>query len=146
MSPLKRRGLQQYGQISSGTEASFASPHRLVQMLMEGALDKIATAKGHMERKQYDGKSRYISWAISIINGLRSSLDLEQGGEIAANLDSLYDYMVRRLLNANVENDTAALDEVSSLLVEVKSAWDALPEQTTGSAPQPATGKAHEAP
>jgi flagellar protein FliS len=97
-------------------------------MLMEGALDKIATAKGLMDRKDYAGKSQHITWATSIINGLRSGLDMEAGGEIANNLNDLYAYMNRRLIDANVANDTAILDEVSGLLVEVKSAWDAMPE------------------
>jgi flagellar protein FliS len=96
---------------------------------MEGALDKIAIARGHMERKEYEPKGRNISWAISIVNGLRGSLDLQAGGEIAANLDSLYDYMVRRLTESNLTNDQAILGEVSSLLREIKSAWDAMPDE-----------------
>lgn len=66
-------------------------------MLMAGALDKIATAKGHMLHENMSEKGRHISWAISIISGLQSSLDMESGGEVSANLDNLYDYMVRRL-------------------------------------------------
>jgi len=106
-----------------------ATPHRLIQMLMEGALDKIATAKGHMLRKELAEKGRHISWAISIISGLQSSLDMQAGGEISANLDDLYDYMVRRLVLAGAGNDATILDEVSALLLELKSAWDVLPKQ-----------------
>jgi len=124
----KRKGANQYGRIAAESEAGFASPHRLVQMLMEGALDKIATAKGFMVRKDYAGKSQHISWASSIINGLCTSLDVQAGGEIAANLNDLYAYMNRRLIDANVQNDVAILDEVSGLLSEIKSAWDAMPE------------------
>lgn len=124
----KRKGANQYGRIAAESEAGFASPHRLVQMLMEGALDKVATAKGLMARRDYAGKSQHISWASSIINGLRTSLDVQAGGEIAANLNDLYAYMNRRLIDANVSNDTAILDEVSGLLSEIKSAWDAMPE------------------
>jgi flagellar protein FliS len=124
----KRKGVNQYGRIAAESEAGFASPHRLVQMLMEGALDKIATAKGFMVRKDYAGKSQNISWASSIINGLCTSLDVQAGGEIAANLNDLYAYMNRRLIDANVQNDVAILDEVSGLLSEIKSAWDAMPE------------------
>jgi flagellar protein FliS len=125
----KRSALNEYGKVAAETEVAYASPHRLVQMLMEGALDKIATAKGQIDRKEYEGKSRHITWAISIVNGLRSSLDLETGGEIAVNLDDLYTYMVRRLIDANASNDNAALDEVSSLLLEIKLAWDSMPEE-----------------
>lgn len=125
----KRSALNQYGKVAAETEVAYASPHRLVQMLMEGALDKIATAKGQIERREMEGKSRHITWAISIVNGLRSSLDLEAGGEIAVNLDDLYTYMVRRLIDANAGNDPAALDEVSGLMLEIKSAWDTMPEE-----------------
>jgi len=124
---MHKRGLNQYGKVAVGSEASYASPHRLIQMLIEGALDKIAFAKGQIERNDFAEKGRNITWAISIIQGLSSSLDVESGGEIAANLEALYDYMVRRLLEANKENDVEILDEVSSLLKEVKQAWDAMP-------------------
>lgn len=125
----RRSALAQYGKVAAESEVAYASPHRLVQMLMEGALDKVATAKGQIDRGDLEGKSRHITWAISIINGLRSSLDMQAGGEIAVNLEDLYSYMTRRLIDANVANDTDALDEVSSLMVEIKGAWDAMPEQ-----------------
>lgn len=125
----QKRGAQQYGKVAVGSEVAFASPHRLVQMLMEGALEKVATAKGHMSRKEYEAKGNHINWAISIIDGLRGSLNLEEGGEMANNLDSLYAYMVRRLAESNISNEIAILDEVSSLLLEIKSAWDAIPDE-----------------
>jgi len=129
MSLNQKRGARQYGKVAVGSEVAFASPHRLVQMLMEGALEKIATAKGHMARKDYEAKGSHINWAISIIDGLRGSLNMEEGGEMANNLDSLYAYMVRRLAEANLHNDPARLDEVSSLMLEIKSAWDAIPNE-----------------
>jgi len=125
----KRSALSQYGKVAAESEVSYATPHRLVQMLMEGALDKVSTAKGQVERGDMEGKSKQISWAISIINGLRSSLDMEAGGEIAVNLEDLYSYMTRRLIDANVENNAEALDEVSGLMLEIKGAWDSMPEQ-----------------
>ncbi len=121
--------LSEYASVSVTSRIEDATPHRLIQMLMEGALDKIATAKGHMLHKNMSEKGRHISWAISIISGLQSSLDMEAGGEVSANLDNLYDYMVRRLGLAGANNDSAILDEVSSLLLEVKSAWDVIPRQ-----------------
>jgi flagellar protein FliS len=121
--------LSQYSSVSVTGGVEDATPHRLIQMLMEGALDKIATAKGHMLRKELAEKGRHISWAISIISGLQSSLDMQAGGEISANLDDLYDYMVRRLVLAGAGNDATILDEVSALLLELKSAWDVLPKQ-----------------
>jgi len=121
--------LSQYQSVSVSSGVEDAAPHRLIQMLMEGALDKIATAKGHMLRGNLAEKGRHISWAISIISGLQSSLDMEGGGEISRNLDDLYDYMVRRLGTAGIDNDPAILDEITSLLVEVKMAWDVIPQQ-----------------
>ncbi len=139
MSFNQRHGARQYGKVAVGSEAAFASPHRLVQMLMEGALEKIAVAKGHMIRKEYEAKGKHISWAISIISGLQSSLDMEKGGEISTNLHDLYDYMVRRLGEAGLRNDPKILDEITSLLIEVKSAWDLLPNHLTADNRQTAT-------
>lgn len=124
----KRSAVAQYGKVAAESEVAYASPHRLVQMLMEGALDKVATAKGCIERNDLAGKSRQITWAMSIVNGLRSSLDMETGGEIAVNLDDLYGYMTRRMIDASAQNDAAALDEVIDLMLEIKGAWDAMPE------------------
>ena len=125
----KRSGAAQYGKVAAESEAGYANPHRLVQMLMEGALDKVATAKGCIERNDLAGKSRQISWAMSIVSGLRTSLDMETGGPIAANLDDLYEYMTRRLIDASTQNDTDALSEVGDLMLEIKGAWDAMPDE-----------------
>lgn len=111
--------------VSSGVEQ--ASPHRLIQMLMDGAIEKVAMARGFMERNEISQKGGHISWAISIIEGLRASLDKNAGGEIADNLDDLYDYMIRRLVRSNSENNPDLLDEVISLLRSIKGAWDELP-------------------
>ncbi len=122
-------GAQQYKKVGAHSEVGAASPHRLIQMLLEGALEKINLAKGYMQRGEIALKGNHISWAISIIDGLRMSLDREAGGEIADNLDALYDYMGRRLAEANMTNDPAMLEEVSGLLLEIKSAWDAIPPE-----------------
>ncbi|HZX52949.1 MAG TPA: flagellar export chaperone FliS, partial [Pseudomonas sp.] len=98
----------------------------LIQMLMEGGLTRIAQARGAMERQQTAMKGELIGKAIGIIGGLREGLNLEQGGEVAANLDRLYEYMANRLLEANVQNDMAPLDEVAGLLRNVKSGWDVI--------------------
>ena len=124
-----KKALEGYGRSAVESEVNFASPHRIIQMLMEGALSKIATAKGCIARNDIAEKSRQITWSMNIIQGLRTSLDAQKGGEVAANLDSLYEYMGRRLLEANVNNDALILDEVSSLLTEVKSGWDNIPAE-----------------
>lgn len=126
---INKKALEGYGRGAVESEVNFASPHRIIQMLMEGALSKIATAKGCIARNDIAEKSRQITWGMNIIQGLRTSLDAQKGGEVAANLDALYEYMGRRLLEANVNNDVAILDEVSSLLMEVKAGWDNIPSE-----------------
>jgi len=124
--------LKEYGKVSVQSGASYATPHRLIAMLLEGALEKISSAKGYMQRNEIANKGNYISWAISIIEGLRLSLDNEKGGELAENLDSLYEYMERRLVEANAKNDSQMLDEVTELLTTIKSAWTQIPSELHG--------------
>ena len=121
-----RNALNQYSQNAVQTGIESASPHRLIQMLLEGALGKIAAAKGFMERGEIKPKGDQIGGAISILEGLKASLDKEKGGEIAQNLEDLYIYIERRLIEANRGNDTSMLDEVSDLLRQIKEAWDAI--------------------
>lgn len=122
-----KAALNQYRTTDVHSGIADASPHRLIQMLMDGVLDKLNTAKGCMERGDLAEKGRQVSWAISIIGGLQGSLDLEHGGEIARNLSDLYDYMNRRLLTANLENAPGIVDEVVGLMRELKAGWDAIP-------------------
>jgi len=121
-----RSALKQYKQVNVHSMVEGASPHRLIQMLMEGALEKIHIARGLMVEGKLGPKAEQITWAISIIDGLRISLDKELGGEIAQNLEDIYDYMVRRLVETNLKNDVAILDEVSDLMRQIKEAWDAI--------------------
>ncbi|EJO91446.1 MULTISPECIES: flagellar export chaperone FliS [Pseudomonadaceae] len=118
--------LRQYQTVNNQAQAAEASPHRLIQMLMEGGLSRIAQARGAMEREQTALKGELIGKSIAIIAGLRESLDHQQGGELAGNLDSLYEYMIARLTEANVSNEPAILEEVSELLRNVKQGWDAI--------------------
>lgn len=118
--------MRQYQSVNTQAQAVDASPHRLIQMLMEGGLTRIAQAKGAMERQQIALKGELIGKAIGIVGGLREGLDLTQGGELASNLDNLYQYMVTRLLQANAQNDATALEEVATLLRDVKAGWDAI--------------------
>ncbi len=120
--------IKQYQQVSVNSSVMGASPHRLVQMLMEGVLERIALAKEYMIRDEIGMKGQSIGRAIDIVGGLQGSLNTEAGGEVAENLSSLYDYMIRRLLVANVQNDESILDEVSGLMAEIKMGWDAMPD------------------
>lgn len=113
-----------YAEVGIGAKVKAATPHQLILLLFEGAASAITVAKLHIERGEVAQKGKLISQAIDIItNGLKASLNLEAGGKLAEQLAALYDYMARRLLSANLENNVAALDEVSKLLDEIHSAW-----------------------
>ena len=120
--------LTTYPQIAIQDSVSDANPHQLIQMLMESVLERIEIAKIQLSQNQIAEKGLSISSAIAIIDNLMISLDKNIGGEIAENLDALYSYMNRRLLEANFRNDSLILDEVISLIAEVKSGWDNIPE------------------
>lgn len=116
--------MRQYQQVGVKAQVTEADPHRLIQMLMQGGLDRIAQANGAMEREAFAEKGVLIGKAINIIGGLRDALDQDVGGELAANLDRLYEYMTMRLFEASRHNDVDKLNEVGKLLGEIKLAWD----------------------
>ena len=118
--------MKQYQSVNTNAQLVDASPHRLIQMLMEGGLARLAQARGAMERGDVAPKGTLIGKAAEIVGGLREALNREAGGEVATNLDNLYAYMASRLLEANLKNDSAILDEVAGLLREVKSGWDGI--------------------
>ncbi len=118
--------LQQYKSVGLASQVEEASPHRLVQMLLDGAIARIIAAQGYMSRGEIARKGESVGMAIGILDGLKGSLDMEAGGEIAANLAALYDYMMGRLLAGNRENRPDALEEVHRLLKQVKEAWDGI--------------------
>ncbi|AKO51840.1 flagellar protein FliS [Marinobacter psychrophilus] len=120
------KGLKAYQQVNTQTSITDADPHRLIQLLYNGALERINMAKARMQAKDFEGKGKLISKAIEIIGGLRSFLDFEKGGDLAPRLEGLYDYMERTLLEANAKNDVAKLDEVAKLLHAVKEGWDGI--------------------
>jgi len=121
--------LRQYQKVNGVAQTSEASPHRLVQMLMQGGLDRIAQAKGAMARNDIAQKGILIGKAIGIVGGLREGLDLENHADSLAELDNLYSYMSKRLVEANVKNDPEILNEVARLLITVKEGWDAIGDQ-----------------
>lgn len=124
------RGANAYANVSMETGVTSASPHKLIVMLFDGALVAVATAEQQMKTGNIQAKGKSISKAISIIdNGLRASLDKKVGGQIAESLDALYAYMSNRLLVANLKNQPDILQEVHTLLTDLKSAWDAIGQQ-----------------
>lgn len=127
-SPRSHRGAAMYARMGTETAALSASPHQLITMLFDGAATAIGMARVHMAQQRIKEKGEAISKAIDIVdNGLKASLDPNAGGaegaRLAGNLSALYDYVVRRLLHANLHNDAAALDEAARLLEDVASAW-----------------------
>lgn len=120
---------RQYQQIDLQSEIAGATPHRLIQLMMQRVLSKVAVARGHMERGTVNEKGSAISDTISLISGLQASLNHKPNAKLSGNFDALYDYMVRRLLEANLRNDSSILDEVSDLMREVKEAWDAIADE-----------------
>ena len=121
--------LAAYSSASTHGGVAAADPHRLIVMLMDGALERVAVARACIERKEIAEKTRLLNRAVSIVGELRSSIDMNAGGAIAANLADLYDYMCRALLKANAMNSVKLLDEVTSLLTEIRGAWLAIPAQ-----------------
>lgn len=118
--------VQHYSSVKVHSSVETASPHRLIQMLFEGALERIAQAKGAMAQNQIARKGELIGKAVAIVGGLQGSLNDKEGGTLAANLDGLYDYIIRRLTQANFENNPEYLDECGRLLGEIKMAWDTI--------------------
>ena len=114
----------QYRSVGLRHEVETASPHRLIQLLMERFLTKVSVARRHMENGNVPAKGEAISDAISIVNGLQVSLNHEPNAELSSNFDALYDYMQRRLLESNLRNEPEGLAEVAGLMEEIKSAWD----------------------
>lgn len=118
-------GVNQYKQVNAQSMQT-AAPQEIVRMLLGGAIDKISTAKGAMERGDFVEKQQNIRGARQIIDALKAALNMNEGGEVSQNLDDLYDYMQRCLFQANKDDSADLLDEVSALISELKSGWDEL--------------------
>ncbi|GAA6146523.1 flagellar export chaperone FliS [Thalassolituus maritimus] len=126
---MYQSGASQYQKVNVTSEVLDADPHRLIQLLMEAALTRMAQAKGAIQRKDMQEKASLLGRVNEIIQTLQSSLDHNQGGDLAGNLDRLYDYMVRRLLEASGKNSTDMIDEVMGLMLEVKTGWDGIRQE-----------------
>lgn len=124
-----RKSLQSYRKVSLDGEISVASPHRIIQMMFEGALQRIAQSRYAIENNDIENKGIFIGKAIGLITALNSSLNMDAGGEIAGNLSDLYDFMLRRISEANINNDVQALVDVSDILKTIKEGWDAIPAE-----------------
>ncbi len=123
---------KEYQKLETESRIEDASPHRLIQLMMERALAKIGLAREQLRNGQVADRGTSISDAISIINGLQASLNHKADERMSENFDALYAYMMRRLLEANLHSDDAMLREVADLLGEIKEAWDAIADEVEG--------------
>ncbi|RLA16919.1 MAG: flagellar export chaperone FliS [Gammaproteobacteria bacterium] len=131
--------MQSYRHVQNNNDIN-ASRHQLIVKLFDGLLQRLASARGHIDRREVASKGECLGSAISIIGGLRASLDHTAGGEIASNLDNLYEYCERRLLDVNKNNDVDILDEVVGLLKDIRSAWVEIPADYHEQTPVAAAG------
>jgi len=134
-----KRGANAYAKVGVETGVIAASPHKLITMLFEGAMTAISMGKKYMAERDIKRKGESITKAILIIdNGLRASLNKSVGGDLAMNLDALYEYMSRRLFEANATNNADILTEVHGLLDDIRGAWEQIGDNASTAVPQPA--------
>ncbi len=142
-----RQAMNQYRQVNAQAAVD-SSPYKIITLLMQGALDRMTSAKGCMERSDIEGRNHFINKAVDIIDCLKESLVHKHDEEMTANLENLYDYMSRRLFEANAENNPVKVDEVAGLLGTIFDGWKELegklPDAGLSLAPQnqPATALA----
>jgi flagellar secretion chaperone FliS len=127
MNSQAQNALNQY-RTSDNSSISYADPHELILRMMNGAIDRIAQAKGAILHNHVKDRCELISKSIAIVGSLSACLDHSHNSELSGNLEALYDYMSMRLLEANIENDVTKLDEVTRLLSEIRSAWVQMPK------------------
>lgn len=118
-----RQAAAMYQQYSARAGVEDADAHQLISMLLDGAIDRIAQACGHVRHGDVSGKGHCISRAVAIVGQLRMDLDHEAGGELSQRLEALYDYVTRRLLYGQLHDDTAALEECVALLTPIRDGW-----------------------
>ncbi len=124
---MYQRNLKAYKATSVAADLAVADPHRVIQLMMQGLLEKLAQAKGAIERRDMEAKAVAVSKSQGLLHGLQDSLDMSQGA-LAEDLYRLYSYMDERIWDASLALDSAPIDEVIALIVTIKSGWDQLPE------------------
>lgn len=119
----------QYRSVELETKVSSASPHQLIQMLFEGVVERLNQAKAASQQGDIAGRGLFLGKALSIVSGLRESLNMELDSELPKNLDRIYEYIQFRLVKANVHDDNSAYDEVIQLIKTIKSGWDSISDK-----------------
>lgn len=122
-----RGSMKAYKSVALDSQKTVASPYRVVQMLLAGALERLAKARVAIEQERFSVRGELLSATLMIVAELRMALDHEAGGDISANLDNLYEFMMGEIVQANIHDDIEKLETVSRLLREIKDGWDAIP-------------------
>jgi len=117
---MRQRALASYGDVKVSTGVAGADNVQLIQMLFDGLIESLATARGHIEHGEIADKGKSLARAGRIVVGLQGALDFDKGGDIARNLNDLYAYVTRRLFHVNANNDLEALKEVHNLMNEIR--------------------------
>ena len=132
---LHFKAMESYGEGNNTSQAMVADKVELIQMLFDGLLDSLVTARGHIQRNAIEDKNKCLVRAGRIVIGLQGALDLDKGGDLARNLHELYSYVTRRLVYVNAHNDLAVLEEVQTLMGEIRQAWRDVPNLLPKSVP-----------
>lgn len=122
-----RGSMKAYKSVALDSQKTVASPYKIVQMLLAGALERLAKARVAIEQEEFAKRGELLSATLMIVAELRMALDHEAGGDISANLDNLYEFMMGEIVQANIHDDVDKLEGVSRLLREIKESWDAIP-------------------
>ena len=117
------KAFTEYQQTNAATAVMDASPHQLTQLLLKAAMDKLSVAVGAVERNDIQLRVASIAKAIDIVIELKSTLDLEKGGDVAAELDRLYQFVLDQLLDANLQSDTSKLQGAREIIGTIHEAW-----------------------
>lgn len=115
--------LHQYQSVNTQTSVVDVDRHQLIQLLLDGVMERINMASARLKAQDFEGKNKLIIKSIEIVAGLRSFLDMEKGKELSQNLYDLYEYCERRLMEANIRNDSEALEEVAGHIRKIQEAW-----------------------
>ena len=124
---MARLSIQKY-QNTNMAHVEQADPHTLISLIMQHILGNLAAAKGAIERKEIENKNKMLGKVIGLLGELQNSLDMEKGGDLSENLYGLYGYMISQVTQANIKNNAEPLTEVAGLITEIKSGWDAIPQ------------------
>ena len=119
--------LAHYGQIKNDSQTTYASPHQLMLMLFDGAIEAMSMTIGAIQHNKFELRSKQSTRSISIINGMRECLDMEAGGDLANNLYSLYSYMAKELFKASFKNDADTVQNIQTMLKDIRESWEKIP-------------------